>query len=204
MRKIRAAYNDSTIRVYQAYSEQIADAALRAGKFVSPFKLSRMTWIKPSFLWMMYRCGYSYKDEGLARVLAIDITREGFEWALANACISHFETPTYENHEQWQQRKAVTEVRIQWDPERDLNHNALAHCSIQIGLTGAAVKKYVQQWCVGIEDVTEQARAIKSLVDQGELAEAAKLLPEEREYPVPDHIRPLCGMFADSHKVTDC
>ncbi|WP_209018579.1 DUF4291 family protein [Endobacterium cereale] len=32
--------------------------ALDKGKFGPPtFSLNRMTWIKPSFLWMMYRCG---------------------------------------------------------------------------------------------------------------------------------------------------
>jgi hypothetical protein len=54
-RQIRAVYDDEVIRVYQAYSYSIAAAALQKGTFVSPpFKLDRMTWIKPSFLWMMY------------------------------------------------------------------------------------------------------------------------------------------------------
>ncbi|CAM5309459.1 hypothetical protein SHIRM173S_10843 [Streptomyces hirsutus] len=33
----------------------------------------------------MYRCGWGTK-EGQETVLAVDITREGFEWALAHAC----------------------------------------------------------------------------------------------------------------------
>jgi len=58
LRQIRAVYEDRTIRVYQAYSAAIADTALARGTFVSPpFKMERMTWIKPSFLWMMYRSG---------------------------------------------------------------------------------------------------------------------------------------------------
>ncbi len=44
-RQIRAVFDDTTIRVYQAYSGEIADAALTAGTFVPPFKLARMTWI---------------------------------------------------------------------------------------------------------------------------------------------------------------
>lgn len=85
--QIRAVYDDGTIRVYQAYSDGIADAALASGTFVSPpFKMDRMTWIKPSFLWMMYRCGWGYKDDGQRRILAIDISREGFEWALKHSC----------------------------------------------------------------------------------------------------------------------
>lgn len=42
-----------------------------------------MTWLEPSFLWMMYRSGCAQK-EGQERVLAIDVTRSGFEWALRN------------------------------------------------------------------------------------------------------------------------
>lgn len=37
--------------------------------------MERMTWIKPSFLWMMYRAGWGFKDKGQRRVLAIDISR---------------------------------------------------------------------------------------------------------------------------------
>src|SRR5450830_1440408 len=79
--QIRAVYDATTIRVYQAYSDVIADAALTQGTFISPpFKMERMTWIKPSFLWMMYRAGWGLKDAGQSRILAIDISREGFEW----------------------------------------------------------------------------------------------------------------------------
>ena len=49
-----------------------------------------LTWIKPSFLWMMYRCGWAAK-EGQETVLAVEITREGFDWALRNACLSHYD-----------------------------------------------------------------------------------------------------------------
>lgn len=84
LRQIRALYDATTITVYQAYSPAIADAALRAGAFVPPFKEARMTWIKPSFLWMMYRSGWGTKP-GQERTLAVRITREGFEAALADA-----------------------------------------------------------------------------------------------------------------------
>ena len=67
-REIRALYSDTTIRVYQAYSNEIADTAIRNGTFISPpFKMGRMTWIKPSFLWMMYRAGWGFKEAGQSR-----------------------------------------------------------------------------------------------------------------------------------------
>jgi Domain of unknown function (DUF4291) len=104
-RQIRAVFDTDTIRVYQAYSDAIADSALAKGTFVSPpFKMERMTWIKPSFLWMMYRAGWGLKDAGQKRILAIDITREGFEWALAHGCLSHADLDM--SKEEWEAKQA--------------------------------------------------------------------------------------------------
>lgn len=47
-RAIRALYDDATITVYQAYGEEIARPAVGLGRFVPPFSLNRMTWIKPN------------------------------------------------------------------------------------------------------------------------------------------------------------
>jgi hypothetical protein len=77
-KQIRAVYNDQNIRIYQAYNDSIADSALKYNSFVTPpFKLERMTWIKPSFLWMMYRSGWGMKESSQSRILAIDISRKG-------------------------------------------------------------------------------------------------------------------------------
>jgi hypothetical protein len=67
-RQVRASFTDRSITVYQAYSPQIADAAVGAQTFVAPFKRERMTWIKPSFLWMMYRSGWA-TTPGQERIL---------------------------------------------------------------------------------------------------------------------------------------
>lgn len=166
-REVRAQYSDETIVVYQAYAAPIADAALAAGTFVGPFKRERMTWIKPSFLWMMYRCGYALK-EGQEHVLAVRITRAGFDWAVSQAVESNI--------------SGKPSVRVQWDPERGLNHEALAHRSIQIGLTREAVERYVNEWTVGITDITPLARQIHEKVRARDLAGARALLPVERPY----------------------
>ena len=111
-RQIRAAYDDATIRVYQAYSDEIADTALANGTFISPpFKMERMTWIKPSFLWMMYRAGWGFKDAGQQRILAIDISRAGFEWALEHGCLSHADASM--SKDEWSAKKEASPVRIQ-------------------------------------------------------------------------------------------
>src|SRR6059058_5642377 len=118
-RHVRAMYSDQSIVVYQAYSAPIADAALAAGTFVAPFKRERMTWIKPSFLWMMYRSGWGEKP-GQERILAIELTREGFEWALAHSSLSHHDRRAHDRVEDWEAQKRSSPVRVQWDPERSL------------------------------------------------------------------------------------
>jgi len=165
-RQIRALYDAKTIRVYQAYNTQIAEAALAAGRFVAPFSRTRMTWIKPSFLWMMYRAGWSLKDSGQARILAVDITRAGFEWALRNASLTH--GPELDRSKP---------VRVQWDPERNVNLGRLDQRAIQVGLSPAVVERYVDEWTVRIQDVTSLALEVEATRDPS-------LLPPERPYPV--------------------
>lgn len=180
-RQIRAAYNDKTIRLYQAYSDEIADPALAKGRFVSPpFRMERMTWVKPSFLWMMYRAGWGFKDEGQKRILAIDITREGFEWALAHSCQSHPDSGM--SHEEWTQLKNRSPVRIQWDPERDLQMRPQEHRAIQIGLSEEAVRLYVGEWIQRITDVTPLAHTIHALMVEDRITEAKLALPKEVAY----------------------
>ncbi|WP_207534432.1 DUF4291 domain-containing protein [Desertivirga arenae] len=191
-KEIRAAYDEQTITVYQAYRKEIAEAAVRSQKIVSPFKIERMTWIKPSFLWMMYRSGWGSK-EGQEHVLAIKIKRSGFEWALQNSCLSHFNSSIYENYESWKSILSSSPVRIQWDPEKDMYLENLNYRSIQIGLSGIAVSKYVNEWTESITDITEDCKNIRSLIQKGEIDEAKKLLPIEEIYPLPHLIKKLIG-----------
>jgi hypothetical protein len=187
MRQIRASYTPETITVYQAYPPGIARPALAAGRFVPPFKRERMTWIKPSFLWMMYRCGWATKPDQ-ETVLAVEITRAGFEDALAQACLSHYEPDRYASHEEWSRQLRESPVRVQWDPERSLRLAALPYRSLQVGLSGVAVHRYVDDWLVRLTDVTPLVREIHELVLAGDDDTATALLPIEEEYPLPADI----------------
>ena len=182
-RQIRALYTDESVTVYQAYRDAIADAALSAQRFVPPFRLERMTWIKPSFLWMMYRCGWAGKEDQ-ERVLAVEISRDGLTWALAHACLSHFDPKHHASREAWKKQKAASPVRVQWDPERSVTLERLPHRSIQIGLGGEAAQRYARDWVIGIRDVTYLAQEIRDLVAAGDLDAARDRLPIERPYPL--------------------
>lgn len=185
--RIRAAHTGSTITVYQAYRPEIGDAAARNGRFPPSWSRERMTWIKPSFLWMMYRCGWGTK-EGQETVLAVEISREGFEWALRHACLSHFVPELHTDRDAWKRQLRRAPARVQWDPERDLRLRPLPYRSLQLGLAGEATVRYADEWIVGIEDVTPLARQVHAHVRSGELDRAAALLPQERPYPVAEDV----------------
>ncbi|MFD5242096.1 DUF4291 domain-containing protein [Streptomyces tendae] len=141
-----------------------------------------MTWIKPSFLWMMYRCGWATK-EGQETVLAVEIDREGFEWALRNACLSSYRPGVHSDRATWQRELKRSPTRVQWDPERDLRLQPLPYRSLQLGLAGEAARRYADEWTVAIRDVTPLAREIHGLVRDGDLDAARGLLPQEERYP---------------------
>ncbi|MBP7558755.1 MAG: DUF4291 family protein [Chitinophagaceae bacterium] len=76
-KEIYANYTDSSIRVYQAYNAAIATSAVAHQTFVSPpFKRDRATWIKPSFCWMMERCGWASKENSDRFAAAVPVTPE--------------------------------------------------------------------------------------------------------------------------------
>jgi hypothetical protein len=194
-REVRALLDETTVVVYQAYRREIAQAALRAGTFVPPFSLNRMTWIKPSFLWMAHRSGIAQK-EGQEHVLAVRITREGFDWALAHASLSAFEAQTHDTREAWETQRDQSPVRVQWDPERDVALRELPYRAIQIGLGVPVVPAYVREWIVGIQDATETMRSVAELVLRGDTEAARTLLPTEMPYLVEPTTALRLGMTA--------
>lgn len=180
-KEIRAVYTDETIRVYQAYNKTIAEEAVKNGTFGAHFSMDRMTWIKPSFLWMMYRCGWAQK-ENQEHVLAIDIKRTGFDKAVDSAVISTFSEDLGITKEEWQKRVKESDVRVQWDPEKDINGNNLPYRSLQLGLRGKAVEEYVHDWIVKVTDITDYVNDLNVLRINNE--DISDRLPKEMVYKI--------------------
>ncbi len=178
-KEIRAIYTENTIRVYQAYNKEIAKEAIQLGTFGNTFNLNRMTWIKPSFLWMMYRCGWAQK-ENQERVLAIDIKIEAFDYLVSHAVPSTYQEELYQSKEEWKSLLHSSDIRVQWDPERDIYGNPLPYRSLQLGLKGDTVKKYVNEWIVNITDITDFVTQLKKKMVAGE--DISALLPKEKRY----------------------
>ena len=180
-KEIRAVYTDETIRVYQAYNRTIAEEAVKNGTFGAHFSMSRMTWIKPSFLWMMYRCGWARK-ENQEHVLAIDIKRTGFDKAVESAVISTFSEELGITKDEWQKRVKESDVRVQWDPEKDIDGNNLPYRSLQLGLRGKAVEEYVHDWIVKVTDITDYVNDLNVLRINNE--DISDRLPKEIVYRI--------------------
>ncbi|KAL8828414.1 MAG: hypothetical protein Q9170_006613 [Blastenia crenularia] len=195
-RQIRAKYDASTITVYQAYSAAIAIPAVKEQKLnaSATFKSDRMTWIKPSWSWMMYRSGYSFKDPNQSHILAIKMTHQNFRNLLSLATVAgHEKVMTAE--------EKAKPVRVQWDPERSVSMEVLPYRSIQIGISGEVGRKWVEEWISGIEDVTDMARKLKNAVDKGEVQGSGDeelvsrgLVPRERVYGVNEELREVLEM----------
>ena len=191
--EVRADFDRDTIVVYQAYNSAIADAALKAGRFAPPFSLNRMTWIKPSFLWMMERSGWGTRS-GQERTLGIRISRAGWDRALSLAVLTSYTPRVHASLEAWHAEFAASKVRVQWDPERSLHGGKLEHRSIQVGLSRAIVEEYVSTWTQEIVDLSPLVAKLRRMRQEGEHAKAKLLLPPERVYPVADSTGKKLGM----------
>ena len=141
--------------VYQAFRPEIADYAITNQKFGGThYSFSRMTWIKPNFLWMMYRAGWATKL-GQERILAIRMTKSGFTEFLNEGVYSSFQKDKYENHEHWKNELGNSQVRIQWDPDHDPHGNKLSRRAIQIGIKGEQVARFNEEYIEEITDISD-------------------------------------------------
>ena len=189
-KEIRASFDATTITVYQAFSPAIAEAAVAHQTFVAPFSFTRMTWIKPSFLWMMERSGWASKP-GQERVLSIMITRQGWEEALANAVLT---APSQgQSIEEWREALESSPIRVQWDPERTLKGGKAEQRSIQVGISRDWSRTYTGVWIKAIADITPLVAELDIKRKAGDWAGAEQLLPKERPYPLPPELMKRIG-----------
>jgi hypothetical protein len=190
-KQILAAYDDEGIYVYQAFKPSTVATALEKGTFGAGFSMDRMTWIKPSFGWMLHRSGYAMKTRQQS-ILKIKITHEGFQQALRWAVLTTWNRNFYPTEDEWRSALKKSPVRVQWDPDRTLSDHKTEHRAIQIGLRGKSVHAYVNEWIIGLEEVTALAHQIGELKQQRKPIEVT--VPDERVYPVDDEIMQRLGM----------
>ncbi len=177
---VLAQFDDEAVVVYQAYRPAIGQFAATHGWFGGEFSLGRMSWIKPNFLWMMYRCGWATK-EGQEVVLAVWLRRAAFDAILDQAVASSFGASGLADSRAWSDAVKRSDVRLQWDPDHDPHGTPVERRAVQLGLRGDVLANYARDWLIRIEDVTplvaEQREVLRTRgVD-------ALVLPREEVYP---------------------
>jgi hypothetical protein len=178
-RHILAHFDDETIIVYQAYRPAIGRFAIEWGFFGGPFSYSRMSWIKPNFLWMMYRSGWGTK-EGQEIVLGVRLSRTFFDSILAESVQSSYQEGHYRNRDDWRTALSDSSVRLQWDPDHDPCGEKLARRAVQLGLRGDVLAAYGKRECKEIIDMTTFVAEQRAYATSPSCAQLHT--PLEREY----------------------
>ena len=179
-RHVLAQFDADSVVVYQAYRPSIGRFAAEHGYFGGAFSLDRMSWIKPNFLWMMYRCGWASK-EGQEVVLAIWLARSAFDEILSLAVPSSYSRDRYPDRDAWSTDVQRSDVRLQWDPDHDPHGRPVERRAVQLGLRGAVLARYAREWVRRIEDITPLVREQHARLQRDGLD--ALEMPSEQVYP---------------------
>src|SRR4029079_496567 len=134
--------------------EAIGRYAIEHGKFGGDFSFSRMSWIKPNFLWMMYRSGWGTKEHQEV-TLGLRIRRVFFDSILAAAVPSSWDREQFATEAEWSQAVSRSSVRLQWDPDHNPSGAKLERRAIQLGLRGEILEAFGTRELIEVIDLSE-------------------------------------------------
>jgi len=189
-RHILAQSDEQTVVVYQAYRPEIAEWAVEHQAFGGPWSFERMSWIKPNFLWMMYRCGWATKP-GQERVLAVHMRREGFDEVLRRSVeSSHHPEVHGMDYDTWRRAGKRADVRLQWDPDHGPGGDKRERRAVQLGLRGSTLRSFATEWIVSIRDITPQvAERRERLADRDSLTTPTETVYRPADPELCRHLR---------------
>jgi hypothetical protein len=178
-RHILAQFDDETVIVYQAYRPAIGRFAAEQGTFGGDFSYSRMSWVKPNFLWMMFRSGWGTKVHQEV-TLGLRIRRVFFDSLLSAAVPSSWDHAQFATEEEWSQAVAQSAVRLQWDPDHHPSGAKLERRAIQLGLRGDLLEAFGKRELVEVLDLSGFVAEQRAVLESGGVS--ALVVPRERVY----------------------
>lgn len=192
-RLLLAQFDNDGITMYQAYKPSIGLQAAQTGNFTnSEFRFSRMTWIKPSFSWMMHRSGWASKYDQ-ETILSIKLKRSYFDELLSQAVPTSWDDASYGSVKEWAKALKNSDVLLQWDPDHHLVSSAkLRYRVLQLGVRGAALDGLKGTGILSITDITTQVLDIRCKLFStavGNVSCRDAKTPLERRYPVSEAIQ---------------
>lgn len=131
----------------------------------------------------MYRAGWATK-EGQEHILAVCLRRTFFDELLRMVVPSGFDSLRFATREEWQAAVTSSEVRLQWDPDHDPSGKPVERRAVQLGLRGAALRRFGQQELISVEDITPFVAEQRQRLGDGFVELHT---PEERVYYPHDH-----------------
>jgi Domain of unknown function (DUF4291) len=98
------------------------------------------------------RSGWAEKDSNQNRILAIEMTFEGFEELLMESILTSYDKSLGEE-QAWREKLNNSNVRIQWDPDHDFKEEKLKRRAVQIGIKNHALQKFNNEFIKSIQDI---------------------------------------------------
>ncbi len=158
---IWADHDSESLIVYQAFSSAIGEASAATGKLDVPgFSKNRMTWIKPSFLWMMYRSNWGKKDERQSCILKIRMKIDDFRSILESSTLASYDATEEVSRREWKTSLIEKPNRVQWDPDRDIFGEKTERRAIQVGVAPSFIEAYINS-IIQIDNITNLCAEIK-------------------------------------------
>lgn len=177
-RHILAQFDDQSVVVYQAYGLDIGTFAVAHGIMGGNFSYSRMSWIKPNLLWMMYRSGWGTKP-GQEMILALRIRRTFFDGILSQAVESTY-SEACGTRSDWEGALARSSVRLQWDPDHDPSGRPVERRALQLGLRGSVLEDFGKRQLLEVLDMSAFVAEQRARLHEG--GSSALLTPSEDVY----------------------
>ncbi|MDP4182094.1 MAG: DUF4291 family protein, partial [Bacillota bacterium] len=116
MFRIFAYFDDEGIYVYQAFKPSIVKTAVEIGTFGKGFGLDRITWIKPSFGWVLYRSNYATKHR-MEAIAKIKLSHKAWLEILSRSIQSQYDGLRFETENIWKTNFEKSDIIHQWDPD---------------------------------------------------------------------------------------
>jgi hypothetical protein len=178
-RHILAQFDAETVIVYQAYRPAIGHYAAKHRAFGGEYSFTRMSWVKPNFLWMMFRSGWGTK-ENQEVTLALRIRRTFFDDILEAAVPSSWDRELFATEADWGKAVQNSDVRLQWDPDHHPSGAKLERRAIQLGLRGEVLESFGRRELLEVIDLSEFVAEQRERLTSGGVS--ALITPRERVY----------------------
>lgn len=150
-RTLRATFDDHQVIVWQAHRAEIAAHAVATGRLGGPgWRLDRVSRFRLSLPSVLARSEWGQRP-GREHILAVALSRAGFDALMNQAVLAAFETPIYPTRMAWALATRYANVTVDWHPDVDYSGREQAWQIARISVRDRALRTFTDS-VVGVED----------------------------------------------------